>query len=96
LAINIDQTSKSIDFYTAEGMDNLSRLQSEYDEITKLLACPVDVADLKQLQERRLGLVIEARRLGVTLRTSEFEWFSYLDQSAPSADTAEANPPDEE
>jgi hypothetical protein len=77
-------------------MDNLSRLQSEYDEITKLLACPVDVADLKQLQERQLGVVIEARRLGVTLRTSEFEWFSFLDQGASRADTAEANPPDEE
>jgi hypothetical protein len=59
-------------------MERLSRLQSEYEENTELLAHPIDLTELEQLNERRLAILREARKLAKTLKISEPQWFSYV------------------
>jgi hypothetical protein len=57
-------------------MERLERLQREYDENTKQLLHPFDLAELQQLKERRRAILQEAKKLAKTLNLSEPQWFS--------------------
>ena len=57
-------------------MGPLESLQREYDETTKRLAHPLDLADFQQLKDRRQVVLQEAELLAKTLNLSGPQWFS--------------------
>jgi hypothetical protein len=57
-------------------MDRLNTLQSEYEDVKRNLAFPLDIEDL-QAQTARCNLILEeARRLAQSLNISGDHWFN--------------------
>jgi hypothetical protein len=57
-------------------MEELKALQSEYEEIERKLAFPLNIEDFHLQVARRHSVLSEARRLARSLNISGEHWFS--------------------
>jgi hypothetical protein len=73
---NFAQTAVLISEHTCLVMERLETLHREYEENSKLLSNPLDLADFQQLKERRQAILSEARVLAQTLNIIGWQWFS--------------------
>ena len=57
-------------------MDRLRTLQSEYEEIKRKLAFPLNIEEFQTQVARRKSVLMEARRLAHSLNIAGDHWFS--------------------